>query len=170
MYGSCEVVRNNSVLNSPEVKHYSELSELNDIGEKCKTLSERAMKSSIHCASSIGEMKTLLKSDFKSIIEILDTMNNDFILMSQDISIMTAHMTKLNAVLYEVQDMIKDKLKAYDEIFINFDKKLGEYGDIIKETNRKIISSENNSIPSARVVRPSQSIQKIVKPNMKKQT
>lgn len=148
MYGSCEIVKNNSVLNSPEVKHYSDLSELNDIGEKCKTLSERAMKSSIHCASSIGEMKTLLKSDFKNIIDVLDTMNTDFALMSQDITIMSEHIAKLSAELYEVQDLIKDKMKSFDDKFQSFDKVLLEYGDILKETHRKVAStsSPNNII------------------------
>lgn len=164
MIGQCEVVRSSSVLNSPEVKHYSDLSELSDIGEKCKSLSDRAMKSSIHCATSIAEMKTLLKSDFRNILDVIESLNTDFALMSQDITIMSDHITKLSAVLYEVQDIIKDKMKSFDEKFQSFDKVLLEYGDIIKETNRKVISS---TIPQPRISKPSP-LKPTIKPTPKK--
>lgn len=165
MIGQCEVVRS-TVLNSPEVKHFSDLSELNDIGEKCKSLSDRAMKSSIHCASSIAEMKTLLKSDFINLLSIMENMNTDFALMSQDITIMSEHITKLSAVLYEVQDMIKDKMKSFDEKFQGFDKVLLEYGDIIKETNRKVTTSTSIPQPRTPLVKPT--VKPSIKPNPKK--
>lgn len=161
MYGSCEIVKNDSTLNSPQVKHFQDLNELSDIGEKCKTLSERAMKSSIHCASSIGEMKTLLKSDFRNIIDILETMNTDFALMSQDITIMSDHITKLSAILYEVQDVIKDKMKSFDDRFQSFDKVLLEYGDILKETHRKVTT---NSAPP---IIPHPRVKPTVKPSIR---
>ncbi len=100
MIGSCEIVKNASVLNTPEVKHFSDLSELSDLSEKCKTLTERAMRSSIHCASSIGEIKSLLKTDIKNILDVMENMNTDLNLVSQDITILSSHMAKLNAVLY----------------------------------------------------------------------
>lgn len=165
MIGQCEIIKT-SVLNSPEVKHYTDLSELSDIGEKCKSLSDRAMKSSIHCASSIAEMKTMLKSDFVSLLNVMDTLNTDFALMSQDITIMSEHISKLSAVLYEVQDMIKDKLKSFDEKFQGFDKVLLEYGDIIKETNRKVTTS--SSIPQPRIPLVKPTIKPSIKPNPKK--
>lgn len=166
MYGSCEIVKNSSTLNSPEIKHYQDLSELSDIGEKCKSLSERAMKSSIHCASSIGEMKTLLKSDFKNIIDVLETMNTDIALMSQDITIMSDHITKLSAVLYEVQDIIKDKMKSFDDRFQAFDKILLDYGDVLKETHRKVTTNTTPPIIPQPRVKPT--IKPTIKPIPKK--
>lgn len=167
MIGQCEIIRTSSVLNSPEVKHFSDLSELSDIGEKCKTLSDRAMKSSIHCATSIAEMKTLLKSDFVNILSILESLNTEFALMSQDITLMGDHITKLSAILYEVQDMIKDKMKSFDEKFQNFDRVLLDFGDIIKETNRRVVSTSN--IPQPRhIVKPSISKTSNIKPTPKK--
>lgn len=165
--GSYEIVKNGSVLNTPEVKHFSDLSELNDLSEKCKSLTERAMKSSIHCATSIGEIKSLLKTDIKNILDVMDNMNSDLNLVSQDITILTAHMSKLNAVLYEVQDLIKDKLKSYDEIFQNFDKKLLEYGDIVKETNRKV-SLDREHTPQPRILRNPPTTKPLNKPPAKK--
>lgn len=167
MIGQCDIVRNSSsVLNSPEVKHFTDLSELNEIGEKCRSLTDRAMKSSIHCASSIAEMKTLLKSDFKNILDIIESLSTDFSIMSQDITLMGDHLTKLSAIIYEVQDMIKDKMKSFDEKFQNFDKVLLEFGDIIKETNRKVITT-STSVPQPRpLVKPI--ISKSVKPPPKK--
>jgi hypothetical protein len=155
MYGSCEIVKNNNVLNSPELKHFSDLSEISDIGEKCKSLSERAMKSSIHCASSIGEIKSLLKTDLKNIIDVIESMNNDLLNLSQDLTVMSDHITKLSAVLYEVQDVVKDKMKSFDEKFQNFDRVLSDYGDIIKETHRKVASNHTPQIiPQPRLKPP----------------
>lgn len=156
MLGSCEI----SVLKSPEVKHFSDLSELSDLSEKCKSLTDRAMKSSIHCASSIGEIKTLLRTDIKNILDIMESMNTDLSLVSGDISIMGAHMSKLNAAVYEVQEMLKDKLKSYDEIFQSFDKKLIEYGDILKETNRKVAIANETPIPTPRQPAPKPSVKR----------
>lgn len=168
MIGSCEIVKTTSVLNTPEVKHFTDLSELSDLSEKCKTLTERAMKSSIHCASSIGEIKSLLRTDISNILNVIENMNTDVALVSQDMTILASHMAKLNAVIYEVQDLIKDKLKSYDEIFQNFDKKLIEYGDIVKETNRKV-TSEKESIPQPRILRngPITSSKSLNKPTKK---
>lgn len=154
MIGTCEIVKNNSVLNSPEVKHFSDLNELSDIGEKCKSLSDRAMKSSIHCASSIAEIKSLLKTDFLNILDVLNSLNNDIAFISQDLISMGDHITKLSAILYEVQDMIKDKMKTFDEKFSSYDKLLLEYGDILKETNRKVIHTTTQHVPQPRVKPP----------------
>ena len=156
MLGSCEI----SVLKSPEVKHFSDLSELSDLSEKCRSLTDRAMKSSIHCASSIGEIKTLLRTDIRNILDVMESMNTDLSLISGDISIMGAHMSKLNAAVYEVLDMLKDKLKSYDEIFQSFDKKLIEYGDILKETNRKVIIANDNPLPTPRTPAPKPSFKR----------
>ena len=139
MYGTCEIVKNNSVLDSPQVKHFSDLSELNDVAQKCQSLSEKAMRSSIHSASSIANINTLLKTDISNILNVLDNMKFDVETIGQDINIMTAHMSKMNATLYDIQDLVKDKLKSYDETFDNLTKKLNDYGDIVKETNRQVI-------------------------------
>lgn len=139
MYGQCEIVKNNSVLQSPEVKHFSDLSELSDVAEKCKSLSERAMKSSIHSATSIAHIHSLLKTDISSILNVMDNMRFDCESMQQEISLLVAHVAKMNATLYDIQDLVKDKLKSYDESFEIMTKKLNEHGDIIKETNRQVI-------------------------------
>jgi len=148
MLGIAQVVDNNTVSN-----HISNLSELSDVSTKCSELSQRAISSSIQCAKSIANVNTMLKTDIHNILDIMDNMKNDFDLVSQDVTIIVSHLTKLSATLYDIQDMLKDKLKQYDENFEQMNKKLIEYGDILKETQRDIKHKEfeKSIIPTPRV-------------------
>ena len=133
MYGVAQIVNQ-----SPEIQHVNNLTELSNASNKCAELSDRAMKSSIHCASSIANINTILKTDIKNILEVMDLMNSDIQNVTNDISIMTCHLSKLNGSMYDLQDIIKDKFKSYDELFETFNRKLNEYGDIVKDCGRQI--------------------------------
>lgn len=166
MYGQCEIVNSNkSVLESPQVKHYSDLSELNDVAEKCKSLSERAMKSSIHSATSIAHIHSLLKTDISSILNVMDNMKFDCESMQQEISLLVAHVAKMNATLYDIQDLVKDKLKSYDETFEVMIKKLNEHGDIIKETNRQVLHINEIDKP---IPKPKPLLKRSIQPSVTK--
>lgn len=146
MYGVAQHVINP---NSPEIQHINNLAELNNVSNKCAELSDRAMKSSIHCASSIANINTVLKTDIKAILEVLELMNTDLQIFSNDISIITCHLSKLNGSLYDIQDIIKDKFKVYDELFEGFSRKINDQGEIIKDSNRQIthLTEADNHIP-----------------------
>lgn len=151
MYGVAQIVNQNP----PEVQHIQNICELSEASNKCAQLSDRAMKSSIHCANSIASINTVLKTDVKSILDVLDCLSNDVNVVSNDLTIMSTHLCKINASMYDLQDIIKDKFKAYDEMFEGFNRKLIEYGDLIKVCNRQVNhlvdESANASTPKPRI-------------------
>lgn len=144
MYGVAQHIQN-----SPEINHINNLAELSSVSNKCAELSDRAMKSSIHCASSIANINTVLKTDIKAILEVLELINNDVQNFSNDLSLITCHLSKLNGSLYDIQDIIKDKFKVYDELFEGFSRKINDQGEIIKDSNRQIthLSEADQPVP-----------------------
>ncbi len=136
MIGVAQIVKNES---ATEI-HLNTLTELNEVTSKANELSNRAMISSIQNAKSIAgvksELNQMVKIDIHNILDILNNMSGDVQNLEQDMTTIIAHLTKLSATIYDIQELIKDKIFDFDNQIMELNKKVSLNGDLLKDISR----------------------------------
>lgn len=136
MIGVAQIVKNES----DTERHLNTLSELNEVTSKANELSNRAMISSIQNAKSIAgvksELNQMIKGDIHQILETLNCVSSDISNFESDMTTIIAHLTKLSATIYDIQELIKDKVYDFENQMMELNKKVNLNSDLLKDISR----------------------------------